>query len=200
MNPCSAVICACLAWLPVVGNAAELTHARPYTVVSEMRFSTSYQGRGWHIVSDADTQAEFLDTAMSAALDLHRKYGSEYTTVRLLPSEEFVPGPSCAISGPWYATIDYSARGRGTSALGSRQDGSKWRWRAVVSARPLTALEFRVAELWHAHQNRFPQTNMLSSSSYDHGALVEFIATKLGVSSAEAELVQLPLTLIEPWE
>jgi len=200
MNPCTAIICACFVWAPVVGSAADLTNARPYTVVAEMRLPASHQGRGWYIVSDADIQDEFLETAMNAARDLHRKYGSEYTTVRLLPNAQFVPDPSCATPGPFYATIDYSARGRGARALGPRQEGSKWRWRAVVSARPLTPHEFRVAELWCAHQNRFPQTNMLSSCSYDHGALVEFIANELGVSLAEAELVQLPLTLIEPWE
>lgn len=190
MKFCVRLICACLMWVPALGSAADLTHARAYTVVSEIPYPAERQGRGWYIVSDADSQAEFLETAMSAALELHGKYGSEYTTVILVPNENLV-------FGTFYASISYSARGRGARAIGPRYDRSKWLWRGLVSARPLTPHELRVAELWYVNQNRFPQTNMLSSCGYNRDALVEFIASELGVSRVDAELAQLPLTLIE---
>lgn len=190
MNCGARLVCACLMCVPVVGGAAGLDHARDYEIVSEISSSQDHNGRGWYIVSDADSSIEFLETAMSAALDLHDRHGAEFITVILVPRADLVHGPR-------YASINYSALGRGARALGPRHASTKWLWRGLVAERVLTPHEMRVAELWQVNQQRFPQTNHWSSWGFDHDALVGFIANELGVSPADAELPQLPMTLIE---
>jgi hypothetical protein len=175
-------------WLPL---------AQPYDLIKEGEEVTCPPGdrtaQVWTVTADVDSLDGFGQTAMQAALDLHRKYGTDHTTVLLTASADLP-------TGPFYAQASFAADSLGAMGLQCRgaDPSQRYVWRVWAATRPLTARELSIAESWHRLAPRFPSRDPLSSSMVDDEALRSAVAGSLGIPPEEVEYPHLALEPYRP--
>ena len=157
-----------------------------YTIVERSSKPENKAFGLWVICSSDTTVGGCQLTAHCAALELHETYGTELTSVYVIPRPEYLN------LGIYYAGARYSAQGRGSQPLGNRFHTIDWHWREFVVERPLTELETQIVELWVSNRGHFLSKDMASSQLYDYGALREFIASELDIEYKHAVLPKLP--------
>lgn len=165
----------------------DLPHARAYSLVDPGVHFVGHDGRTARrqalIIAEADSVDEFAQTAMQAALDLHREFGEDHTEVYLVPSV-------ICWKSVQYAHVLYAA-----DSLGSRgvSPGSypnlRYRWHVTTAERKLTPRELSVAEAWAILFPRYHEAG--KKAGCDPGTLRAAIADSLGISVEEAVVPRL---------
>ncbi|MBA4313507.1 MAG: hypothetical protein C0417_12860 [Chlorobiaceae bacterium] len=157
-----------------------LTKARPYKVIKEEQFPCSVEGRTtrhWVIISDSDSREEFGQTCMRAALDLHNEFGTDYTSVLLVPTRKL-------LGMVYYAQATFVTDSLGTKGLERTGVDPRHRfiWDVSAASRPLTALEIKIGELWMDLSPKYRSSNPLSSSLFDGDRIKHAVADSLGLN------------------
>jgi hypothetical protein len=170
--------------------AKSLPDAKPYAIYCEGNLANDIKSRTsglWFITSDqASNSEEWAQTAIVAVSDLHRICGRILTGVSLVVSNEV-----------WrvdYAQAIYAADGKGALGMTGSAPSESLFWRVSAADRQLTEQEKSIAKLWIEKERDFPQTDMLSSLSYDAIALKKHIAETLGIPIDEVDEINLQLT------
>jgi hypothetical protein len=169
--------------------AQSLPHAKPYTILYEGNLANDNKARSaglWFVTSDqAANSEEWAQTAILAASDLHRICGRIFTGVSMVVSNEV-----------WrvdYAQALYAVDGKGALGMTGSAPFEPMYWKVNVANRKLTEEEKSIAKLWIEKERDFPQTDILSSLSYDATALKKHISETLGIPLDGVKEINLPL-------
>jgi len=172
-------------------DSSILEHVRPYRVVSEGSIVNQDQNHSvglWFIASEeASGFEEYAQTAVQAVLDLYRLYGRDYTSVLLIPNDKL------EYAGLSYAKASFAADGKGAAGMTGDAPAKEGYWVVRAADRQLNEQELAIAELWHAKQQDFPQTNPVSNLSYDEEALRQYIADTLNIPYDEVQMPDLEM-------
>ncbi len=172
-------------------DSSVLEHARPYRVVSEGNTANQDPNRSvglWFITSEGASGFEqYAQTAVQAVLDLYHLHGRDFTSVLLIPNDKLeYAGLSCA-------QANFAADGKGAAGMTGSAPAKEGYWVVRAADRELNERELAIAELWHAKQQDFPQTNPVSSLSYDSEALRQYIADTLNIPFDEVQMPALEM-------
>ena len=168
----------------------KLTHAKPYQVVNEYEITLNNDSRVanlWFITSDASDFDEFAQTAILAAMDLHKQYNS-YDLIHVL----LVPDKDLVATGSYYASAFYAVDKKGLKHVSGadQQTMTNFKWLVRATENSLTQKELEITKLWYKHMADFPSEDMLSSLSYNEEKLVIFVADSLNLNIEEVVVPQ----------
>jgi hypothetical protein len=165
--------------LPEMPN---LELAQQYYVIGERGLAIEDFDRSvgrWLIMSDEAYGIEGrAQTAVQVVIDLYNLYQRDYTSVILIPEE--------GIEGLYYASASFAADGLGPEGMTGSAPANHFYWKLRTTDYVYSERELEIARLWQENIDRFPQTDPLSSCSYDEEALKQHIADTLGISYEEA--------------
>jgi hypothetical protein len=168
-----------------------LEHARLYRVISEGNIDNQDLNRSvglWFVTSEeASGFEEYAQTAVQAVLDLYRLHGRDFTSVLVIPNDKL------EYAGVSYAQANFSADGKGAAGMTGDAPAKEGYWVVRAADRELTEQELAITELWKTKQQDFPQTNPVSSLSYDPEALRQYIADTLNIPYDEAQMPHLEM-------
>jgi len=170
----------------VASSPIDLSHARPYEVVSGPIEIKSDERFGLHftIYSVADTKDEFGQTCMRAALDLQEEHGATYTMV-VLTSNKVRPG-----GGPYYGQASFAVDGLGTKGIRNGVDQHfRYVWDVRAVDDPLSDLEMSIIEAWAIMTPRYPLPRSRFPDpwghTHDYRAIRQAVADSLGLSAED---------------
>jgi hypothetical protein len=165
-----------------LGAVPDLSRAQAYRLVDSGERVIGKDARTARIhaliVAEADSVDEFAQTAMRAALDLHRQFGEDHTEVCLVPSVMCGRSVQCA-------TALYAADSLGSQGLKPwGYPNLRYAWLVTTAERGLTSQELSVAETWQILFPRYHEKGKMAGC--DPGPLRAAIADSLGIPLEEA--------------
>jgi len=175
----------------------ELIKAKPYQIVGENDMQLGSEKRSAKMVfitSSASEYDSYAQTAIKAAIDIHKKNKkNDLIQVFLVPDDEMV------FSSTTYAFAYYALDGKGSKYISGTDQNTMtdYKWLVRAAEQPFTELELQMAILWHKYKQDFPSEDLLSSLSYNREKLVKFIADSLNISE---EQVYLPRIILNDYK
>ncbi|MBN2238403.1 MAG: hypothetical protein JW712_01410 [Dehalococcoidales bacterium] len=174
----------------------DLNLAQPYRITGESSLAIEGKERSagrWLITSGtAVSFEERSQTVIRAVLDLYDLFRRDYTSVTLVAGED--------LEGLDYASASFAADGLGPEGMTGSAPANHFYWKVRATDYIYSELELETARLWSENMHRFPQTNPLSSCSYDEKALRQHVADVLGIPAGEVQMPDPEMKEYEPDE
>ncbi|MBN2239100.1 MAG: hypothetical protein JW712_04950 [Dehalococcoidales bacterium] len=168
----------------------DLEFAQPYRIIGERGLGIGDFDRSvgrWLITSEiAVSFEERAQTAAKAAIDLYSRYGRDFTSVALIAGED--------LEHLEYASASFSADCMGAEGMTGSAPAKYFYWKVRATDYIYSETEKEISRLWWENMDRFPQTDMLSSCSYDREALAQFVADSLGIATEEVIVSESEMT------
>ncbi len=125
----------------------KLTQAKPYRVVGEHEITLNNDSRKanmWFITSDAENFDEFAQTAILAAMDLH-KQNKNYDLIHVI----LVPDKDLVATGSYYASAFYAVDKKGLQHVSGadQQTMTKFKWLVRATENSLTQKELEISKI-----------------------------------------------------
>jgi len=175
-------------------NTPPVSKAAAYQIIRKSLRSRADRNRlSISIYSDAKTIETRAQTALKAALDQVKETGVHVASVVHLVA----PDRELDATGYYLAKAVYSPDRGGVSGRANLRYGT---WEASASDAPVDSLSLKIIQLWNKHVGDFLAKDPGDGPSVDEGALLAFVAGKMGMSEADvtsnrARLIRMALNL-----
>ncbi|MFC1946387.1 hypothetical protein ACFLXY_00550 [Chloroflexota bacterium] len=168
----------------------DLKLAQPYRIIGERGLAIEDFDRSvglWLITSETALGfEERAQTVIKAVIDLYARYKRDHTSVTLIAGED--------LEHLDYASAKFSSDGLGPEGMTGSAPANHGYWKVRATDYMYSEIEMEIARLWWENMDRFPQTDLLSSRSYDEEALRQYVADTLGISYEEVSYGEAKVT------
>lgn len=150
----------------------DLSQAKPYVIIKKDDFSFAGRDRyEWSITAPrANSFEERAQTAMKAAMDLHKQRNCHVANI-LLEISEKLKGKGFPL-----AMVDYAPDGYGYTG---KTGNDRWIWRVEASGDALDPQKIKFREVWNNNKEQFRNPD----GAIDEGRLGSYVAKKINIET-----------------